>query len=259
MRKSILVYLLILTATLFALPIFAQDIKQGLIAYWSFDGDAKDSSGNKNDGTINGSPAFVPGKFGKAISFDGAGDYVAVKNNDDLKLKGGAFTVSAYVNANDTKHGDILYHGLGCSTWASWFLGMQGAEPDAALLADNFVFGVRTANGAAYTSVATDAIVGEWVHVVATSDGSSMKLYINGVMKDSIDTKDKPYDSQEQLFMGGDSGCGGRAWFNKGQLDEVRLYNRALSDKEVAILKDGGLAVEPSSKLAATWGEIKEK
>ncbi|MDQ1317952.1 MAG: hypothetical protein QG588_1607, partial [Candidatus Poribacteria bacterium] len=42
-------------------------------------------------------------------------------------------------------------------------------------------------------------------------------------------------------------------------LDEVRLYSRALTDKEVAILTSGGLAVSPSDKLALTWGEVKEK
>lgn len=259
MKKSAIVCLLILMATVFALPVFAQDIQKGLIAYWNFDGNAKDSSGNGNNGDVKGSPTYVPGKFGQAISFQAAGDYVAVKNNDTIKLSGGALTVSVYIKPNDKKHGDILYHGLGCSTWSSWFLGMQGAEPDAALVADNFVFGVRTSNGAGYTGVSTDATTGDWVHVVATLDGSDMKLYVDGKVKKTLSTKDKPYDSQEQLYMGGDPGCGGRSWFNKGVLDEVRLYDRALSDKEIAMLKEGGLAVEPSSKLAVTWGEIKEK
>jgi len=260
MKKSMLVCLLILIAVAFNLPVFAQNIKDGLIAYWSFDGDAKDGSGNGNNGDIKGGPVFVQGKFGKALSFEVAGDYVVVKNNDELKLKGGKFTVSVYVKPNDKSHGDILYHGLGCSTWASWFLGMQGAEPDAALVADNFVFGVRTSNGGGYTGVATDGIAGSWVHVLVTHDGSNLTLYIDGKQKKQTTTKDIPYDSQENLFMGGDSGCGGRSWFKKGVLDEVRLYNRALSDKEITMLKDGGLAVvDPSSRLALTWGEVKER
>jgi hypothetical protein len=47
----------------------------GLVGEWHFDGDAKDSSGNGNDGTIYGA-TFVEGKFGKALSFDGVDDYV---------------------------------------------------------------------------------------------------------------------------------------------------------------------------------------
>jgi len=262
MKKSIFVCLLILTATLFTLPVFAQNIKDGLIAYWSFDGDAKDGSGNANNGTITGGPTFVTGKFGKAISFGASGDSVAVKANEPLKLKGGAFSVSAYIKPASTDHGDILYHGLGCSTWASWFLGMQGAEPDAALVANNIVFGVRTSNGSGYTAVSTDAssFVGNWVHVAVTHDGSNLTLYIDGKQKKQTVTKDIPYDSQENLYMGGDVGCGGRSWFKNSSLDEVRLYSRALTDKEVAILTSGGLAVvSSSSKLAITWGEAKEK
>ena len=257
MRKFMLIYFLALIVVSFSLPTFAQDIKNGLIAYWSFDGDAKDNSGNGNNGEIKGSPTFVAGKFGKAISFEGAGDYVAVKATEALKLREGKFTVSVYVKPNDTNHGDILYHGLGCSTWASWFLGMQGAEPDAPLIANNFVFGVRTSNGSAYTSVATNASPGEWVHLAVTHNGSNMILYVNGKQNKQTETKDMPYDSQEQLYMGGDPGCGGRSWYKKGLLDEVRLYNRALTDKEVALLTTGGLAVSPSDTLTITWGEIK--
>ena len=261
MKKTMLVCLIILTAVAFNLPVFAQNIKDGLIAYWSFDGDAKDGSGNGNNGDIKGGPVFVQGKFGKALSFEVAGDYVVVKNNDELKLKGGKFTVSVYVKPNDKSHGDILYHGLGCSTWASWFLGMQGAEPDAPLVANNVVFGVRTSNGSAYTAVSTDAtsFVKKWVHVAVTHDGTNLTLYIDGKQVKQTSTKDIPYESIEQLYMGGDTGCGGRAWFKNSSLDEVRLYSRALTDKEVAILTTGGLAVEPSGKLALTWGEVKEK
>jgi hypothetical protein len=259
MKKTMLVCLLVLIALAFNLPVFAQNIKDGLIAYWSFDGDAKDSSGNANNGTIAGAPTFDTGKFGKAIGFGASGDSVAVKANEPLKLREGKFSVSAYIKPASTDHGAILYHGLGCSTWASWFLGMQGAEPDAPLVANNVVFGVRTSNGSAYTAVSTDAssFVKKWVHVAVTHDGSNMTLYIDGKQVKQTSTKDIPYDSQEQLYIGGDTGCGGRAWFKNSSLDEVRLYNRALTDKEVAILTTGGLAVEPSDKLALTWGEVK--
>src|SRR3972149_11340288 len=49
--------------------------RTGLVGEWHFDGDAKDTSGNGNDGTIYGA-TFVDGKFGKALSFDGVNDYV---------------------------------------------------------------------------------------------------------------------------------------------------------------------------------------
>lgn len=253
------IYVFLVVVLFVALPALAQNLQEGLIAYWNFDGKADDSSGNKYNGTITGKPPFVAGRFGQAISFGDAGNYVAVENNDDIKLRStGKYSVSVYVNPNTTKHGDILYHGLGCSTWASWFLGMAGAEPDAPLVADNFIFGVRTSNGSAYTAVSSPATAGEWTHVVATFDGGDLKLYLDAVEVKKQSTKDIPYDSQEKLHIGGDPGCGGRSWYD-GLLDEVRLYDRALTEREIAMLKEGGLAVNLSGKLAATWGEIKEQ
>lgn len=236
-------------------PLVAQNLQDGLVAYWSFDGDATDGSGNANDGAENGDTAYVAGRVGDALSLESDGAYLKVENNEDLQLMG-PFTVSVHVNLSDTGHGDILYHGLGCSTWASWFLGVQGAEPDATLVPDSYVFGIRTANGGAYLGASGEATAGEWVHVAATYDGANLTLYVDTEEIETVAT-DPPYASTEPLHVGGDPGCGGRSWYT-GLLDEVRIYNRVVSAAELAGLMAGGLAVDPADKLASTWGAIRQ-
>lgn len=257
MRGLIVVFSILLM--LFALPVLAQDLQKGLIAYWSFDGNAEDSSGNGYDAEENGDVSYVPGKFGQALDLENDRAYLVVENNVDIQLKSAdTFTVSVYVHPSDTAHGDIFYHGLGCSTWSSWFLGMQGSEPDAALVPDSFVFGVRTGNGGGYTGISAKASAGEWIHVAATYDGSVLKLYVDGVQEADLETDDMPYDSQEKLHIGGDPGCGGRSWYT-GLLDDARIYNRAFTENEITALGKGTTAVSPADTLTVTWGEIKEE
>ncbi len=84
-----------------------------------------------------------------------------------------------------------------------------------------------------------------------------MAIYVDGEEIESLEAV-VPYDSNEKLHIGGDPGCGGRSWYT-GLLDDVRLYNRALSKAEIAILaENGGFAVDSAGKLATAWREIKE-
>lgn len=257
MKTSFVVYLVALMTALSALPFLAQG-QEGLVGHWEFEGNAADSSGNGYNGEENGDVAYAAGKFGQALDLENDAAYVVVPNNVDMQLKStDTYTVAAYLHPSDTSHGAILYHGLGCSTWASWFLGMQGAEPDATLVPDSFVFGVRAANGGTYTGISADAGSGEWIHVAATFDGSVLTIYVDSEEIDSMETE-LPYDSTENLFIGGDSGCGGRAWYT-GLLDDVRIYNRALPKSEIVELAEhGGAAVSSSGKLATTWADIKK-
>ena len=260
MKTSIAAYSLILMAMLLALPVLAQDLQEGLVGHWMFDGNADDSSGNGYHGEENGDTAYVPGKFGQAINFENIGAYVVVPNNADMQLRSADnYTVAIYAHPSNTNHGDIFFHGLGCSTWASWFMGMQGGEPDAPLVAGNFVFAVRTSNGSAYTGVSEPAGTDEWIHLAATYDGTALTLYIDGEESNSVETSDVPFDSQEKLHIGGDPGCGGRSWYT-GLLDDARIYNRALTKNEIAQLAEhGGMAVHATGKLAVTWGVIKKR
>ena len=77
-----------------------------LVAYYDFDSDANDKSGNGNDGTISGTPNLVQGRFGNAYDFDSDDDGIIVSDDDSLDLN--EFTVSVWVNPRSARFGNIL-------------------------------------------------------------------------------------------------------------------------------------------------------
>jgi hypothetical protein len=211
-----------------------------LVAHWALDGDALDTSGNHYDATAHGNVAYTAGMYGQAAQFHGNGDYLQVPNNPGMQLLAGtAFSVAAYVNTTSLNQQNVLIHGLGCSTWASWFLGVQGGEPDATLAPDSFVFGVRTSNGGAYTGVTAPATAGEWYHIAATHDGTTLRLYTNGEEQASV-AAPLPYNSTEDLYFGGDPGCSGRSWYT-GLADDVCIFSKAMSASQVQELASGSI------------------
>jgi len=221
-----------------------------LVGHWPFDEGTGSTAADiisGNDATFTDDPIWTAGVMGDALELDGAGDYLTIANSEIVKLRStGTYSVAIWINVQNTTTGVILYHGLGCSTWASWFLGVGGGEPDATQDPETLKFGVRTANGGAYTSADTPLTGDVWMHVTATYDGSTVRLYVDGEEVSTLDVA-LPYDSGENLLIGGDSGCGGRQWFS-GMIDELQIYDHALSDKEVQSLFKGapGLASGPA-------------
>ncbi len=248
-------------------------VKADPVGHWTFDEGAGitviEVLGSGSDGELNGTPEWAVGRIGGALELGGDQDYVVIPNSEGLKLRGGdGFTVAVWIKVQDPSAGVIVYHGLGCSTWASWFLGVGGPEPDAPRQPDNLVFGVRSGNGSAYTSVAAPVEADVWVHVAATYDGATLTLYIDGSEAGSVDAP-TPWDSGENLFIGGDPGCGGRNWYT-GAVDDLWIFDHVLSEGEVMGLmsaepltsafgpspKDGAMAGETTVQLAWRPGDF---
>ncbi len=196
-----------------------------------------DSSGNHNDAKRYGSVAYVPGLYGQAAQFHGQGDYFQVANNPAMQLHSTPqFSVTAYVQPATLDQQVILVHGFGLTTRASWFLAVQGGEPDATLYPGSFVFGVRSSNGIAYTGVTGKAAAGEWTHLAATYDGTTLKLYVDGVLQSSV-AAPLPYNSTQNLYLGGNPGDA-LGWF-VGLVDDVYVFNQALTDDEGKLVLEG--------------------
>ncbi len=209
-----------------------------LVAHWTFDGNGLDSSENHNDATAHGNVAYASGMYGQSAQFHGNGDYFQVANNPGMQLLSGQeFSVSAYVKPAGLGQQNVLIHGLGCSTWSSWFLGVQGGEPDAALTPDSFVFATRSSGGAGYTGATAPAAAGEWSHLAATHDGKTLKLYLNGEEQSSV-AAPLPYSSTESLYIGGDPGCNGRSWYT-GYVDDVYIFSQAMTTSQVRQIASG--------------------
>ena len=101
----------------------------------------------------------------------------------------------------------------------------------------------------------------EWVHVVGVWDSEKLHIYMNGDLQNSADASGAPWASPEEVYLGADPGCGRRCQWN-GIMDEVVIFNVALSESEVKSLGsgiEGALAVDAAGKTTTTWGKIKGK
>jgi hypothetical protein len=201
------------------------DPHPGLVGWWSFDEGtgsvAGDSSGNGNDGTIYGIPTWMAGKYEQALSFDGQDDYVNVYRNN---LKGMTeLTISLWVYRNAWGN----YRGLVAENYGGLSLRHWVFRDD---VSGNVVFWVTDGVNSDYiqqSGFATSA----WEHIVAVFKGGTyLKLYRNGLEVKSAATA----ITQINSAPGFDVWIGRYAsYYLNGIVDEVRIYNRALSAAEI--------------------------
>ena len=209
----------------------------GLAAAWGFNEASgtttADASGNNNTATLVGGPARVAGKYGNALSFDQINDYLSVPNSSSLNFAGNAATLSMWINPASVT-GDSIVLGKFWSTnfsspYYQYGLELSGGRPH---------FYVGTTTGAVGAAMDTALAVNQWTHLAVVFDGVSAQFYVNGTMVSSklliasITARGMP------LRLGADAET---AQFYKGLLDNVRIYNRALSGTEVVTDMNSGL------------------
>ena len=198
----------------------------GLIASYGFEegsgSTVTDVSGSGNTGTINGATWTVSGKYGSALVFNGTSAKVTINDTASLHLTT-AMTLEAWVNPStiDSTWRDVIYKGddnfylSGCSFY--------GGVPVA-----GGRFGSSGTNGEAYST--GQLALGVWTHVACTYDGTTIRLYLNGTQVASKAQTGNMATSTNPLQIGGDSIYG---QYFAGIIDEVRVYNRALSATEI--------------------------
>ena len=199
---------------------------RGLVAYYSFDEGtgniAYDISGNGNNGTIYGAK-WTKGKYGSALQFDGVDDYVDLGNDESFNITD-ELTIEAWVNRG-TITGTTMRYIVGKGT--NYINEPYILEYDPA---NGYLrFGIY--DGTNYYEVVTGLVKGQWVHLVGVFDGTSVKLYVNGIKKAELSFSQTTIDIQEHSVTIG--GCDGGGRYFVGLIDEVRIYNRALSPEEI--------------------------
>ncbi len=240
---------------------FAIDLRNdpALIGLWLFDDlsgkTVKDSSGNGNNGTINGDFKWDSnGKFGGCIVSPGGGS-IDVPKSASLDKVTKAMTVAAWFRVDAASDTGIRRQN------AFLLEDQSSSEP----VPDGFSFRIWTTKGLSPGIYGkTKLVQKQWYHVAGTYDGEQMRLYINGVMeKELLSDANAPIDGK----WSGDIGTPADPLQLKyssetfiGAIDEVVLMNKALSEKEIKELMAGALtttAVNPNVKLTTTWAAIK--
>ncbi len=196
-------------------------LKEGLVAYYPFNGNAKDESGNGNDGEVEG-VVIIDDK----ATFDGNGRIVIKESKG---FEDDAHSLSLWINLKDPSK--LSYNPIliakDSPAQRQWQL--------AAIIDDRKIHAhvwLDKPSKVEFLSKSKYPIE-DWAHVVQMWDGKKLSIYINGIFDSAVPA--------EGSLMSGDSPISiGRLdnYFVKGQMDNIRIYNRALSEEEVTALYD---------------------
>ena len=200
----------------------------GLVGYWDFQEGAGDNvydkSGQDNDGTWNGTGShWADGKIGKGGSFNGSNDYVDCANNNGLNITA-TTTVVAWIKKNGTQENGYgtIWHDRAIDHRNRFFV-----LTDGSLLAQYIIGG----NDSQPTAPANSVLDNVWTHVILTYDGSEIVFWVNGIKQTPVAATGAMSSSTANKWIGLGQSSG--VYNFNGIIDEVRLYNRALSASEV--------------------------
>lgn len=220
------------------------NLKQGLQAYYPFSGNANDASGNNNHPIFNNA-SITSDRFGNpnsAYHFDGSYQYMRIKNNPTLNFSN-YITISAWVRPTgfyyDICHASqVISKGGGNYNPGNYALrfddalftngsGCSGAPCDT--LHQNF-----RGTGTILTPYNDFIKKGQWYSVIYTNNGKTAKLYVDCELKYSV-VFPETFTNNEDLFIGKSDDDLFPFWLN-GDVDDVRIYNRALGMEEITAL-----------------------
>ena len=211
---------------------------ESLVSRWYFDensGDiAYDTSGaNNNDGTLKpASPIWTTGKVGNALQFDGIDDYVDCGADPSLDITG-AITIEAWVKKNALLIDSVI---------------VKKANAYALIVSSGNKIVTEIYNDSGWNGYwGTVDINNTWTHIIWTYDGIVIKQYINGVNTDTFNHSGLISTTSNHLQIGGYP-----AQFFNGAIDEVKIYNRALSEDEIENLYEFGIGILVSDPFSAT-------
>ena len=211
---------------------------EGLVAEWHFDEGSgnvlEDSSGNGNDGVIRGA-SWVDGKFGKALSFDGRDDYVEIIHPFSL-LNTGKITIEAWTKPISSAYMSAKYFiSIGDCTAS----GASLEVPSTQGYIQFFIYVSNYGWPLVYTAFPGDE---QWLHIVGTYDGNYSKIYVNGRLKSKVNHTGSMITPTSGTNIGAIK-CNNKykngAYFFNGLIDEVRIYNRALTADEIKVHYEG--------------------
>ena len=220
-----------------------EPLDPNLVAHWKFDerhGTTATDSAGDNDGTVYGAE-WTTGQIGGALNFDGDGDYVDFGNPESLRITG-MITISAWVKP-DVIVGDefqnIVAHGHTETPPGEVFLRITHGQ---------YQIG-------SWTRVQKQYVVynipsedeGSWIHLVGLYDGSYWRLYRNGIQVSSRRSSTGAVEVNESWAIG--AKARGTARFYNGSIDEVMIFNEALSADQIQQLYEDGLGGQGKKQL----------
>lgn len=258
MRTKILFLVCVVTIAALFSHVQAEDLKvtdgpePAMVLYLSFDEGsgktAEDASIHGNHGQLIGDPKWVKGRFGNALKFNGKTDWVEVAHNDSLTVDS-EVTVMAWIKAERFTDPSTRWQGIVAKSNNPRSYSLYTTSDEGGALHFSAMGG----------STSKNIKLNEWQHVVAQVKDEKHLYYING--KDGgggASNVKLPGKKDTAKVLVGNTHEGTREFL--GLIDEVRIWNRALSQKEVQFHMNAGknkVSVEPNGKLTTSWGNLK--
>jgi hypothetical protein len=211
------------------------DLNTGLVAHWSFDGNTLDSSVNHLDGLGYGTVTYVSGIAGQAIKFDGTSTYINAGNSSLFDVN--KHSIVAWINPSDISNNMIIgkvnpfeYETIGLSLNKKYLMTWFATDMEVN-------HGLKSSK-----TITTN----QWYQVAETYDGKYVYFYINGVLNGKKPRTGVIRTNTNDLAIGrhgGDADQGEDSLFFNGLIDEVSIYNRALTADEIASLYNQSIPV----------------
>ena len=207
----------------------------GLVGYWKFDEgtgtSSTDSSGNNNPGSLISSPTWTTGKVGGALSFNGSSNYITLASYplSDMSVSNSGCAWILTSNISNSNEGGGARGAFDFSPNAN--SGIRLAQ------SSGYVYFVYQSGGTTYSQRTNNVVLSNnnWSYVCYVFNGSAITGYINGALAATVTASNNPYHTVR--IIGASFTTAGR-WL--GNVDEVRIYNRALSAAEIYAFYNAG-------------------
>ncbi|MEY2407543.1 MAG: large repetitive protein [Verrucomicrobiota bacterium] len=200
----------------------------GMIAWWPGDANPADVQGGHNGTLMNGA-GFGPGKVAQSFQLDGSDQFVEVADSPAWDFGAGAFTIDLWVNFDAVRSANaFLAHDEGSGSQNKWIFWLVNNRLILHLNSP-------TLGAVDVGSVPFNPVANQWYHLAVTRSGNSYTFYINGAPTPATDANSIP-DASAPLTIGQAEGGS----FLDGRLDEIEIFNRALSPAEIQSIIGAG-------------------
>ncbi|MDI6858731.1 MAG: sialidase domain-containing protein, partial [Dehalococcoidia bacterium] len=211
----------------------------GLVGHWTMEEGSGttvfDSSPPANDGSLYGNATWAPGRVGSyALSLDGSGDYALVPDDSCLDITN-AITLAAWVKPAKQDTQNLIKKAINSNT-NGYELSLASPTSPSGPGKAFFRFN-QTSSGDTFRVNSTTQYPHDgntWLHLAGTYDGATMRIYVNGVLENTVTGPSSIATNNLPLTIGAQSN--GTTYFLLGQIDDVRVYNRALTTEEIQAL-----------------------
>ncbi len=209
-------------------------VEEDMVGLWHFNENSGnityDETANDNDGTVYGASWTTEGKFNNALDFDGDGDYVDLDNFASKLDDFSTGTISVWTKGKDLSAMNTIFS----VNKDSNNRGKLVYDPTGFVCAGGgFLFNLRVGGVWVIELCSDNNVTSDWTHIAITQDGTTSKIYINGVAQADTDSGEWFDDIATLLEVDIGRRADGDNFYFNGTIDEVAIYNKSLSASEI--------------------------